>query len=806
MSVEDVPLSEVRAKLQEKQLSMPIAHRRKKRTIKPKRYSSSSEDDNYSTDDSVRDPLFKLKKTDFNSSDSDSNDDIKVKKKQSTKEKKTYRVKDKKLGKTNSSIQTTNCLKSRSNMWKAAAPSKNIIRDKDWKKKPSTLNKRKRITPGRPKQLKTKQMSSKIESAKKSLFKSPQKNMPLRSPNKSLSDAKRRSLLTYRTKQLIYRMHKRTLDTILASNGFKRINIEGDGNCFFAAVCASNPDLDASKLRQDICLHMQENAPEYIDFIPSNTEISNEEKKDIFQEQVNYLKQEGNWSNELGDTLPLAVSNYLKREIMIISSNRNKPVLRIQPTIGKTLDDSLITLAYLAIPGSEHYDACIPLDKNISNNQPDKANSESRPPKTPDKQTPKKQGGKMSSGFNITPRKQADYISPKKKTRTRKRKAVPAEWKKNIRKRLRLSGKEYTNTRGKLVEAKSVKDQDCSKCRYKCSTKISEEERREIFNNYWSLQDYKRQRDYICSSILQASPKRIRPKAKNPRKITRQFSFVNKGAQVRVCKTFFLKTLDIGEKTVEYALKSNSHKTFSSQDKRGRHVPHNLTPEPSMEHVRRHIESFPVMDPHYTRKDTRRKFLGSDLNISKMYRLYKDECVQNRRKPVGAGKYRKVFCEEYNFSFHTPKKDQCQLCALYYQKEKEGNLSDELKKRYEDHIQRKNKARDEKSSDKAYAKSNPAYHCATFDLQSVLHTPCSNVSQVYYKRKLNCYNLSVYSLGNSDATCFMWNETEGKRGSNEIGTCLLMYIRSLPITLPDNLGLRIKGAIRTNSQTPKTSS
>ena len=31
-------------------------------------------------------------------------------------------------------------------------------------------------------------------------------------------------------------------------------------------------------------------------------------------------------------------------------------------------------------------------------------------------------------------------------------------------------------------------------------------------------------------------------------------------------------------------------------------------------------------------------------------------------------------------------------------------------------------------------------------------------------------------------TCYLWNETEGKRGSNEIGTCLYQYLQSLPNT------------------------
>lgn len=69
---------------------------------------------------------------------------------------------------------------------------------------------------------------------------------------------------------------------------------------------------------------------------------------------------------------------------------------------------------------------------------------------------------------------------------------------------------------------------------------------------------------------------------------------------------------------------------------------------------------------------------------------------------------------------------------------------------------------------------------ATIDLEAVLTTPCSLVSQAYYKRKLCCCNLSFYSLRNNKGTCYLWNETEGERGSSEVGTCLYKYVNSFP--------------------------
>ena len=51
-------------------------------------------------------------------------------------------------------------------------------------------------------------------------------------------------------------------------------------------------------------------------------------------------------------------------------------------------------------------------------------------------------------------------------------------------------------------------------------------------------------------------------------------------------------------------------------------------------------------------------------------------------------------------------------------------------------------------------------------MEAVLPTLCSNVSQVYYKRKLSCYKYSVYSLGDRKGYCYLWNESEGQRGGH----------------------------------------
>lgn len=64
-----------------------------------------------------------------------------------------------------------------------------------------------------------------------------------------------------------------------------------------------------------------------------------------------------------------------------------------------------------------------------------------------------------------------------------------------------------------------------------------------------------------------------------------------------------------------------------------------------------------------------------------------------------------------------------------------------------------------------------------FDLEKVLPTPQCEVSSFYYKRKLATYNFTIYDVGKKEGYCFMWDESDGKRGSNEISTCILKFIK-----------------------------
>jgi hypothetical protein len=92
-----------------------------------------------------------------------------------------------------------------------------------------------------------------------------------------------------------------------------------------------------------------------------------------------------------------------------------------------------------------------------------------------------------------------------------------------------------------------------------------------------------------------------------------------------------------------------------------------------------------------------------------------------------------------------PKRTSVLIAMTIYNTKKEaGTLDSKDEKNHQDHMERKQRGRQEKQKDKEDAQKYNHIHTATFDLEAVLPTPCSLVSQAYYKRKLS--KLQFYCL------------------------------------------------------------
>ena len=130
--------------------------------------------------------------------------------------------------------------------------------------------------------------------------------------------------------------------------------------------------------------------------------------------------------------------------------------------------------------------------------------------------------------------------------RIRKRRSNPQKWVENIKKS-KGAGKAYIYSRGNEKRMEEPQPSDCRTCLYKCNIKFTEEDRGRICREYWQLEDYAHQKDFILSNVDRFDVQRQRSRGERKRTKTQIFvySFKNGSEVVRVCKRFFLKTIDI---------------------------------------------------------------------------------------------------------------------------------------------------------------------------------------------------------------------------------------------------------------------
>ncbi|XP_047986390.1 uncharacterized protein LOC125226450 isoform X2 [Leguminivora glycinivorella] len=378
-----------------------------------------------------------------------------------------------------------------------------------------------------------------------------------------------------------------------------------------------------------------------------------------------------------------------------------------------------------------------------------------------------------------------DRVWSRVKPLKRRKQAKPSEWKVNIAKKRKMEGLPYV-TQGIKRPAKVPKPIECDKCQFKCTEQFSDEERCSLCRNFYSM-DFRARKNFILS-CLTIQPVKTRKLQKTSNKKERSFSkkcfFQKDNDKIQVCQKFFMATLCISVDVITDAVnKKDSLGLYAGDDQRGKKSPPNKTKREDVQQVKNHIESFPVMDSHYCRKDTKKKYLYPDAkSVVNMHGLYVDFCKENNENPVSESKYRHIFNEEYNYSFYSPKKDLCNVCSRY----KKAQSKEKLEEEYQEHIQRKTVCQNAKDTDKARANVDETFMSITMDLQAVLQIPYGGESLLYYMRKLVLFNFTIYeaSLPNN-AYCLCWSEINGNKGSCEIGSCLYYYLSQLPETVTE---------------------
>lgn len=357
--------------------------------------------------------------------------------------------------------------------------------------------------------------------------------------------------------------------------------------------------------------------------------------------------------------------------------------------------------------------------------------------------------------------------------KTRKKKQSGYKWKQNIAKARYQAGEEYISKRKKNVPKKEVKTiKDCkTTCKFKCARYISEKERHETFKSFYGL-DQNGKYDFIARTTKRLLKNRSTTKDNSSRRTyTFKYMFFINNQQIEVCKTFYLTSLNISQKPIyNVHLKKDKVTGVPQRDKRGKGGNHNRISEEQINTVKDHINSFPSIESHYCRYRTAKRYIDANLNITKMYDLYVIKCEEESRDPVKASFYRYVFCTNFNIDFHIPKSDRCGYCEIYKNIKKE-EPDKEITEEYKKHLNEKKNMREQKKADK-----DSGTPVLIFDMENVITCPRTEIGPLFYKCKLNIYNLTAYLTTTKTTYCAIWTEKTAGRTGNDIASALIRIL------------------------------
>lgn len=94
-----------------------------------------------------------------------------------------------------------------------------------------------------------------------------------------------------------------------------------------------------------------------------------------------------------------------------------------------------------------------------------------------------------------------------------------------------------------------------------------------------------------------------------------------------------------------------------------------------------------------------------------------------------------------------------------------------MQERYRRHVMDKTETKVERDIDRGREDSFTAVVC--FDLENVISLPRANVSKLFYKRKLNTFNLTAHCSIDKAAYNAIWTENVAGRGANEIASAIV---------------------------------
>lgn len=301
-----------------------------------------------------------------------------------------------------------------------------------------------------------------------------------------------------------------------------------------------------------------------------------------------------------------------------------------------------------------------------------------------------------------------------------------------------------------------------------------------------------RQDQFLSRFCVSFVPHRKRPRDNTKPKAKTNAYFVQKksSADVRVCRTAFLRILGITKHRVNGVV-DRFQLNGDLTEKRGGDRKSKLYANKLIA-VKSFIKSLKADESHYCRGKSVRQYLPAELNISKLHKMYNQKSDADNQ--VKFSYFHHVFTTYFNVGFGSPKTDACSTCIEFNEKIQA-----------EDDADKKKRLQTEKAIHTVRAKAffdilkekKDGLMTFSYDCEKNLVLPKVPDQRAYYSRQLYCYNFTIVKgsskchLNKNTVLAYSWLENERLKGSNEIASAVYHCLKKSETTMDETHTVRL---------------
>lgn len=365
------------------------------------------------------------------------------------------------------------------------------------------------------------------------------------------------------------------------------------------------------------------------------------------------------------------------------------------------------------------------------------------------------------------------------------RKRRPDNWVRSVKKAKRDSGQAYVSSTAKQVAPKEL-GPPCA-CANKCYDKVGDDNVKLLFDSYWALKSHDLQSQYLNKRVSECEVRRSRVKGRESRKkFSKEYSVLVNNSKIIVCLAAFLNIHAISYKRVRNVCSkvSASPTGALAPDQRGRHEPYHKTSPAHLQLIQRFVKSLPTCTSHYSRtKNPDKLYLPPGSTWAGLYDAFKKYMVDHDEEENAIKQSRFILeVQNYKIGIRPPKSDTCSTCDHFKTQMEELDSEEHREELAQLGIKKMEHQFHAKAGHnflQLYTKDKtPGIYALSVDLQQTLVTPRLTTSAQYYRCKMWTYNLGIHDLKTNKAFFYVWNESEARRGSSEVASCLNHFIET----------------------------